>query len=57
LFENHRPLTYLLRHTSGWKVDYEDKTAVLFERLRPLAPAQFPAKTIVPPSHREMAAR
>lgn len=37
LFENRRPLTYLLRHTPGWKVDYEDKTAVLFERIQPLA--------------------
>ncbi len=37
LFENHRPLTYLLRHTPGWKVDYEDKTAVLLERTRPIA--------------------
>jgi len=36
LFENHRPLSYLLRHTPGWKMDYEDNTAVLFERLRPL---------------------
>lgn len=32
LFENHRPLSYLLQHTPGWKVDYQDKTAVLFER-------------------------
>ena len=39
VFENHRPLTYLLRHTPGWKVDYEDKTAIVFERIRPLAPA------------------
>ena len=39
LFENHRPLTYLLRHTPGWKVDYQDKTAILFERIRPLAQA------------------
>jgi hypothetical protein len=37
LFENHRPLTYLLQHTSGWKVDYQDKTAILFERTKPLA--------------------
>ncbi len=37
LYENHRPLAYLLRHTPGWKVDYEDKTAVLFERIRPIA--------------------
>jgi hypothetical protein len=39
LFENDRPLTYLLRHTAGWKVDYEDKTAILFERTSPLAEA------------------
>ncbi len=32
VFENDRPLTYLLRHTPGWKVEYEDKTAILFER-------------------------
>ncbi len=37
LFENDRPLTYLLRHTPGWKVDYQDKTAILFERTRPVA--------------------
>jgi hypothetical protein len=37
LFKNHCPLTYLLRHTPGWKVDYEDKTVVLLERIRPLA--------------------
>jgi hypothetical protein len=36
LFENHRPLTYLLQHTPGWKVDYQDKTAILFERTTPL---------------------
>ncbi len=35
LFENHRPLTYLLQHTPGWKVDYQDKTAILFERIKP----------------------
>lgn len=35
LFENHRPLTYLLRHTAGWKVDYEDNSAVVFERTYP----------------------
>jgi hypothetical protein len=37
LFENHRPLTYLLRHTPGWKIDYEDKTAILFERIQPIS--------------------
>jgi hypothetical protein len=39
LFENHRPLTYLLRHTPGWKVDYEDNSAILFERISPRAEA------------------
>ncbi|HTU52199.1 MAG TPA: hypothetical protein VMF56_16535 [Acidobacteriaceae bacterium] len=37
LFENHRPMTYLLRHTPGWKVDFQDKSTILFERTRPLA--------------------
>ncbi len=32
LYENHLPLTYLLRHTPGWRVDYEDKNTILFER-------------------------
>ncbi|MGC1872908.1 MAG: hypothetical protein WA700_18265 [Acidobacteriaceae bacterium] len=36
LFENHRPLSYLLQRTPGWKVDYQDKTVILFERTRPL---------------------
>jgi hypothetical protein len=35
LFENHRPLMYLLQPTSGWKVDYQDDTAILFERTSP----------------------
>ena len=39
LFENHRPLTYLLHHIPGWKVDYQDKTTILFERTQPLAQA------------------
>jgi hypothetical protein len=39
LFENHRPLSYLLQHTPGWKVDYQDKTAILFERRSPLLEA------------------
>ena len=39
LFENHRPLTYLLRHTAGWKVDYEDTNTILFERISPRAEA------------------
>lgn len=34
LFENHRPLSYLLQHTPGWKVDYQDKTTILFERTK-----------------------
>jgi len=33
LFEKNSPLTYLLRHTSGWKINYEDGTTVLFERV------------------------
>ena len=32
LYENHRPLTYLLQRTPGWQVDYEDKNTILFER-------------------------
>ncbi|MGB8477586.1 MAG: hypothetical protein WCE63_01925 [Acidobacteriaceae bacterium] len=39
LFENHRPLTYLLQHTPDWKVDYQDSTTILFERSRPLSQA------------------
>ncbi len=39
LFENHRPLAYLLRHTAGWKVDYEDTNTILFERISPRAEA------------------
>lgn len=33
LFPRGTPLVYLLRHTPGWKVDYQDKTTVLFERM------------------------
>jgi hypothetical protein len=32
-FPNDAPLTYLLRITPGWKVDYENGDAVLFERI------------------------
>jgi hypothetical protein len=32
-FPNDAPLTYLLRVTPGWKVDYENGQAVLFERI------------------------
>lgn len=32
LITNHVPLSYLLQHTSGWKVDYQEKTAILLER-------------------------
>lgn len=34
LFSNHVPLTYLLQHTPGWKVDYQDNTTILFERTQ-----------------------
>jgi hypothetical protein len=44
LFENHRPLTYLLQHTPGWKVDYQDKTTILFERTRRLEPIKRPSQ-------------
>ncbi len=33
LFRPEAPLVYLLRHTHGWKVDYEDKSTVLLERV------------------------
>jgi hypothetical protein len=37
LFRANAPLSYLLEHNSGWKVDYRDTTAILFERTaRPL---------------------
>ena len=55
LFENHRPLSYLLQHTPGWKVDYQDKTTVLFERTHDHL--ETDSNAIAPPSHREMAAR
>ena len=32
LFARNKPLSYLLRHASGWRVIYEDNVAVLFER-------------------------
>ena len=32
LFAREQPLTYLLRNTPGWKVEYEDNVAVIFER-------------------------
>lgn len=32
LFARQKPLTYLLRNSTGWKVIYEDNVAVLFER-------------------------
>lgn len=37
LFSNHVPLSYLLEHTPGWKVDYQDKTTILLERTKHLA--------------------
>lgn len=33
LFERDAPLVYLLEHTPSWKVKYQDKTAVLLERI------------------------
>ena len=38
LYEKDSPLAYLLKHTEGWKVDYEDGTAVLLERSPQLTP-------------------
>lgn len=32
LFRRSAPLSYLLEHSSGWKIDYLDKTTILFER-------------------------
>ncbi len=32
LFRTNAPLSYLLEHSAGWKVDYRDKTTILFER-------------------------
>ena len=40
LFERKLPLVYLLKATHDWKVDYEDKTTVLLERITPQAPAK-----------------
>jgi hypothetical protein len=31
-FQKDTPLVYLLEHTTGWKVDYQDDTSVLLER-------------------------
>ncbi len=36
LFQPDTPLVYLLRRSSDWKIDYQDKTAVLLERLKPV---------------------
>jgi hypothetical protein len=35
LFEKDAPLVYLLKSTRDWKVDYEDKTTILLERITP----------------------
>jgi hypothetical protein len=35
LFEKDAPLVYLLKATHEWKVDYEDKTTTLLERIAP----------------------
>ncbi len=32
LFKKGEPLTYLLVHTPGWKVDYQDKITILLEK-------------------------
>lgn len=32
LFERNSPLSYLLEHTPGWKIDYQDSSSILFER-------------------------
>lgn len=32
LFRKKSPVSYLLEHTPGWKIDYADDTAILFER-------------------------
>lgn len=32
LFQRHAALSYLLEHTPGWKIDYQDPTTILFER-------------------------
>ncbi len=34
LFRRNAPLSYLLEHCAGWKIDYQDETAILFERRR-----------------------
>jgi hypothetical protein len=33
LFDKAAPLSYLLSHSAGWKILYEDDTAALFERV------------------------
>jgi hypothetical protein len=40
LFEQDAPLVYLLKQTHAWKIDYQDKTTILMERLA--APASMP---------------
>jgi hypothetical protein len=37
LFEKDAPLVYLLKATRDWKVDYEDKTTIVLERIVPQA--------------------
>jgi len=32
LFKQQSPVAYLLMHSSGWKIDYQDGTTVLLER-------------------------
>jgi len=40
LFEKDAPLVYFLKATRDWKVDYEDKTTTLLERITPQAAAK-----------------
>lgn len=40
LFSRNAPLSYLLEHAAGWRIDYRDKTTVLFERRDPLPVAR-----------------
>ncbi len=35
LFTKDKPLSYLLAHAPGWKIDYQDDNAMLFERTGP----------------------
>ncbi len=39
LFERETPLVAFLKQTPAWKVDYEDETTILLERVGPLPPS------------------